>query len=75
MSHLLLPSLGMPEASIDNSSQEPYVTTNQPTTLPQKGLTIAVGLLCNLETAQREWSVLLLDEQNLLVKEEKEGCA
>jgi hypothetical protein len=35
----------------------------------------AVGLLANLETAQQERSVLLLDEQNLLVKEEKEGCA
>ncbi len=41
------------------------------------GLSIdsAVGLLPNLETARRERSVLLLDEQNLLVKEEKEGCA
>jgi hypothetical protein len=36
---------------------------------------IAIGLLSNLETAQHERSVLLLDEQNLLVKEEKEGCA
>ncbi len=35
----------------------------------------AVGLLSNLETAQQERSVLLLDEQNLLVKEEKEGYA
>ncbi len=35
----------------------------------------AIGLLPNLETAQQERSVLLLDEQNLLVKEEKEGCA
>jgi hypothetical protein len=31
--------------------------------------------LPNLETAQKEKSVLLLDEQNLLAKEEKEGCA
>ncbi len=34
----------------------------------------AVGLLSNLETAQQERSMLLLDEQNLLEKEEKEGC-
>jgi hypothetical protein len=41
------------------------------------GLSIdsAIGLLPNLETTQQERSVLLLDEQNLLVKEEKEGCA
>jgi hypothetical protein len=36
---------------------------------------LAAGLLSNLETARQERSVLLLDEQNLLVKEEKEGCA
>jgi hypothetical protein len=36
---------------------------------------IAIGLLPNLETAQQERSMLLLDEQNLLVKKEKEGCA
>jgi hypothetical protein len=33
----------------------------------------AVGLLPNLETAQRERSVLLLDEQNLLLKEGERG--
>ena len=35
----------------------------------------AVGLQSNLEVAQGERSVLLLDEQNLLEKEKKEGCA
>jgi hypothetical protein len=35
----------------------------------------AIGLLSNLETAQQERSVLLSDEQNLLEKKEKEGCA
>ncbi len=35
----------------------------------------AIGLLLNLETARQERGVLLLEEQNLLVKEEKEGCA
>jgi hypothetical protein len=33
----------------------------------------AVSLLPNLETARRERSVLLLDEQKLLVKEEEAG--
>jgi hypothetical protein len=40
-----------------------------------QGHMVAVGLLPNLETVRRERSMLLLDEQNLLVKEEKEGCA
>ncbi len=35
----------------------------------------AVGLLSNLETARRDRSVLLSDEQDLLEKEEKEGYA
>jgi hypothetical protein len=35
----------------------------------------AVGLLPNVETAQQERSMLLANEQNLLVKEEKEVCA
>jgi hypothetical protein len=39
------------------------------------GNSCAVGLLPNLETARRERSVLRADEQNLLVKEEKEVCA
>ncbi len=41
----------------------------------RKAPATAVGLLPNLETARRERSVLLLEEQNLLVKEEKEVCA
>jgi hypothetical protein len=35
--------------------------------------THAVGLLLNLETAQLGRSVLLSDEQNLLLKETKKG--
>ncbi len=35
----------------------------------------AVSLLSNLETAQRERSMLLSVEQKLLVKEGKSGCA
>jgi hypothetical protein len=46
-----------------------------PSRIHQNKFIPAIGLLSNLETAQRKRSVLLLDEPNLLVKEEKEGCA
>jgi hypothetical protein len=45
---------------------------NQNQRLVQK---TAVSLLINLETAQRGRSVLLLDEQKLLVNEKKKGFA
>ncbi len=39
-SHSFLPSLGMQRTLIENSSQEPYVSKNQPATIIQNGLTM-----------------------------------
>jgi hypothetical protein len=51
------------------------VPTTKKGNIPFGKADLAVGLLPNLGTARQERSMLLSDEQNLLVKEEKEGCA